>query len=327
MSPPGRVAASILSLAGSFLPSLADAPASDPPWGLSESLLTALADRSERYETRAPRVTCVETIRSVRFRDDRSFVNERRLHYAPGGSHAGVALPDLRFEVKPKGSIPARPPKRIERFPSASDWARLFSARNQLFFMYRELGTRLVEFDLVREIEFRGWLPFGDGRDIREWEGVALVESTGLRLVEVRARPRNQEARLAKLYEKWTKSLKFKIGLFAGPFFMPLVTIRTVRRPLAYDVLVRYDHRYESLRLPTLLRYEIRRAVGRDETAPWSLATLRYTDCRNRAEPAGAALPAAGSNFDPRSSPPVAAAAATAERSTRASSIPCRCSP
>jgi hypothetical protein len=146
--------------------------------------------------------------------------------------------------------------------------------------MYRDLGVRLEDFDLVREIQFRGWFPLEEGRDIREWEGTALIEVTRLDLVEVRARPLNQEARLAWMFDRWQRALKIKIGLSFGPFFLPFTTFRLARKPLGHEVLLRFDERYDGLRLPTLVQYETLQAVSRREIAPRSTSIRRYGDCR-----------------------------------------------
>ena len=39
------------------------------------------------------------------------------------------------------------------------------------------LGDGFEGFDWVRRIQFRGALPFTDGRDIRQWEGTVLVDA------------------------------------------------------------------------------------------------------------------------------------------------------
>ncbi len=171
---------------------------------------------------------------------------------------------------------------RKRPFPSADDWTQLFSVANRPLIIFRDLGIRLDGFDLVREIEFRGWLPFRDGRDIREWEGTALVEAVDLRLVAIRARPRNQEARLPALYDRWARSWKISLGIFAGPLFLPIKTFRTARRPLAFHCVVRFDHLEGDIRLPTLLRYETHRAVSRFRTELRVVSTRLYTDYRDR---------------------------------------------
>jgi hypothetical protein len=282
MALPDRAAAAIIvTLAATPLLAPGGPGSEDSPWGLPDDLLAVLADRTRTYLEQAPGVACSETVRSVRYRQAKRFVDERHYVFEPGGSDDGIVVPEFHFEVKPTGVVRARPSRnRVGKFPSASDWARLFSAEYQPWFMYRDRGTRVEGYDWVRAIDFRGWFPLSEGRDIREWEGTALVEVMTMSLVEVRARPLNQEACLAKRFERWSRSLEIGIGLSVGPFFIPFTTLKPARRPLGHEVVVRFDHRHGDLRLPALLEYEARQAVSRHETAPWGLSTRRFSDCR-----------------------------------------------
>ncbi len=285
MSPASRyIAVSTLALVGLLHPASGDSDPPQPGWGLPRPWLLRLAEQADAYLERSYRFTCVETSRRVRYREPRPIVRERRYRYVPGGNHEGNPVPEFRLQIAPRGRVSKPIQAETVPFPSADDWTQLFSTRNQPFFMYRDLGVRLEGFDLVREIEFRGWLRFTDGRDIRQWEGIALVEASGFRLVGVRARPRNQQARVAYLFDKWSRSLKIRVGLFAGPWFFPIVTFRTARRPLAYHCEVRFDHWRPEIRLPTLLRYETRRAVSRERTERRLVSTRRYDECHGGSE-------------------------------------------
>lgn len=283
-SPSRRIAVSTLALLGLLHPASAESDPPEPAWGLPRRWLVRLAQQADAYLDRSYRFTCVETSRRVRYREVRPVIRERKYEYVPGGIYAGNTVPEFRLQIAPRGRVGKPVKARAEPFPSADDWTQLFSARNQPFFMYRDLGVRLEGFDLVREIEFRGWLRFTDGRDIREWEGIALVEASGFRIVGVRARPKDQQVRVAYLFDKWARSLKISVGLFAGPWFLPIVTFRTARRPLAYHCEVRFDHWRQEIRLPTLLRYETRRAVSRKRTERRLVSTRRYEHYRGRSD-------------------------------------------
>jgi len=272
----------LAGIAGSVL---AATETSEPPWGLPQSMLDGLAREAEAYVTRSYRFSCVETERSVRYRPERSVFKERKFEYAPGGFYRGSAIPEFRLQIRSDGRVGKPVRARTRPFPTADDWTQLFSAVNRPLIIFRDWGIRLDGFDLVREIEFRGWLPFKDGRDVREWEGVALVEAVGLRLVAIRAHPRNQEARLPALYDRWARSWKISLGIFAGPLFLPIKTFRTARRPLAFHCWVRFDHRLAEIRLPTLLRYETHRAVSRTRTEPRVVSTWLYGNYRAQAKP------------------------------------------
>jgi hypothetical protein len=276
-SPSRRFHAVLLVLTGFLSPAFAEAESPEPRWGLPEELLAGLAEQADAYLERSYRFTCVETSRHVRYRPERPILRERRYEYAPGGSYQGNKIPEFRLQMTPEGRVGKPVRRKSAPFPTADDWTQLFSARHQPLFMYRQLGVRLEGLDLVREIEFRGWLPFTDGRDIREWEGTALVESTRLRVVEIRARPRNQVARIAFLYDRWARSWKISLGLFAGPLFFPIKTFRTAPKPLAHHCHVRFDHWQEEIRLPTLLRYETHQAVSPQRTERRRVSTRLYS--------------------------------------------------
>jgi len=264
-----------------------DAPSRELP----QQLLTDLAVRSARYLEQAPRFHCVESVRNIRYRETGRRVRESEYLFEPGGTHDGNVVPDFRFRVRPEGRIRTRHSRHTDTFPSTADWVKLFSAENQPWFIYRDLGIRVEGFDLVREIEFRGWFPLVDGRDIREWEGTALVEVTRMNLVEVRARPLNQEARVAKLFDRWSRAFKIKVGISAGPFLMPFVTFRLARKPLAHDLFLRFDHPHDDVRLPTELRYETRRQVSPDDSVAQSTSVRRYGECGLRTSELGALDP------------------------------------
>jgi len=254
--------------------------ASEPSWRLSSRLSAELAAQAEAYRAHRTGFAAQEDIRSTRYRYDE---REPPLPYGPplpGLPYGDESHPEFRLRTDHAGRGHKRVPGKLNRFPSAHDWATLFSLENQPFFMLREVGTRLEGFDLVREIRFRGALPFTDGRDIREWEGVALVDAGLSRIIEIRARPGNQEARLRWLFERWSRSFKLTIGIFAGPFFIPGPSIRFARRPLAYRCFVRFDDRREEVWLPSLLSYEIRRAVSPERTVLRLLSTRRYVHTR-----------------------------------------------
>jgi hypothetical protein len=265
--------------------------ASELPWRLSPRLADELAAQTEAYLAHRAEFTALEDIRSTRYRYD-----ERKdaLPYGaplPGLPYGDESHPEFRLRTDHAGRGHKGAPRKLNRFPSPHDWAMLFSRENQPFFMLREVGTRLEGFDLVREIRFRGALPFTDGRDIREWEGVALVDAGLSRIIEIRARPGNQEARLSWLFERWSRSFKLTIGIFAGPFFIPGPSMRFARRPLAYRCFVRFDDRRDEIWLPSLMSYEIRRAVSPERTVLRLLSTRRYVhtrvDCGRQNRPRG----------------------------------------
>ena len=62
----------------------------------------------------------------------------------------------------------------------------MFSDVKEPYFDFRLVETRFDGFDLVHEIQFRGSLPFTDGKDIRQWEGVVLIDAFKFTPLEIR---------------------------------------------------------------------------------------------------------------------------------------------
>jgi hypothetical protein len=258
---------------------------SAPSWRRIPQLSDELAAQAQSYVTHRAGFTAAETVRSARYRSEERNRTDSVARYPRGLPLGDETAPEFRLRIAHGKSRPRkREPGKLRAFPSAHDWATLFSDENQPFFMFRELGTRLEGFDLVREIRFRGALPFTNGHDIREWEGGALVEANLLRVVEVRARPRNQEERMRFLHDRWSRSFKFRIGVFAGPFFIPGPTLRLARRPLAYRCFVRFDDRRDEVWLPTLVSYEVRRPVPRERTVLRTLSTRHFVHTRKKGD-------------------------------------------
>jgi hypothetical protein len=150
-----------------------------------------------------------------------------------------------------------------ERFPPAYAWVFLFSAFHEPYFEYRDLGESLDGFDLVRTIQFRGGLPFTDGRDIRQWEGLVILDAANLTPIEILAQPSDQDVRLRAMYEAWAHSFNL-VGYRSGP------------RPFGYRCQVEFRLRLEGLSYPTYLRYESFRAVGREQRVRWTASMRTY---------------------------------------------------
>src|SRR5262249_51851573 len=142
------------------------------------------------------------------------------------------------------------------KFPPAYAWVFLFSRFDQPYFMYRSLGERFEGFDWVHEIQFRGALPFTDGKDIRQWEGTVLVDAATYAPVEIRAEPSSQRDRIKAMFEHWNRSFN-------------IVGIKTAPRPFGYRCRVTFGLRQDRLNFPTELRYDTFRAVGAKQFIPW----------------------------------------------------------
>jgi hypothetical protein len=248
----------------------------EPSWGLSPRVSDELAAEADSYLGHRADFISVARVDSTRYWVEEQDRADGYELFLPGLPYGDESHPEFQFRTDHSRRRSKSVPRRLRAFPSPHDWAMLFGASNQPFFMFREVGTRLEAFDLVREIRFRGALPFTNGRDIREWEGVALVDAVLGRIVEIRARPNNQAARLRWLFARWSRSCRITLGISVGPIFIPGLTIRFARRPLAYRCFVRFDDRKDEIWLPTLMSYEIREAVSKERTVLRRLSTRHY---------------------------------------------------
>lgn len=255
-------------------PSPPSPPSGDESWGLPVEMLEGLAQRADLYKEFALRFTCTEKLRSAHYdqSSEASRESSQRYSYMLERDPAGEGLREYRQELRKKRGEP-RPGRAVddeeeERFPPAYAWVFLFSRFNQPYFMYRDLGDRFEGFDWVHEIQFRGALPFTTGKDIRQWEGIALVDAVTLTPVEIRAEPAAQKERVRALFNRWTQSFN-------------LLGYRLAPRPFGYRCRVMFDLRtQEKLSFPTELRYETFRAVGPKQNVPWQASVRLYEDYR-----------------------------------------------
>lgn len=249
-----------------IVPDVSDA---DVPWGLPDDLLAQLRSRAVQYETFARSFTCDETVRWAEY-DGGEVGDEKIATYAyllingPGA----IGLRESRQQEARSGEL--RPAEaEVEPFPPAYAWVFLFSEFHEPYFAFRKLATRFDGFDLVHEIQFRGALSFTDGRDIRQWEGVILVDAFKLVPIELRAEPKAQRERLEQLYRAWAQSFN-------------IMGFRTGKTPLGYraGVQFRYGHPGSELNFPTELRYDTFRATSPSEVVPIRASTRTYEDYR-----------------------------------------------
>jgi hypothetical protein len=238
-------------------------------WGLDSDLLARLAKRAEDYRGFANRVTCDETARVASYDGSGEASKESLKRFAyflerdPAGNNLRESRQRLTNEGKPKGD-------EVEdegKFPPAYSWVFLFSTFNQPYFAYRDLGDRFEGFHWVRVLQFKGALPFTDGKDVREWEGLALFDAVALTPVLIQARPSAQRERITAEFDRWAQAFNL-IGFHMAP------------RPFGYRGRVEFRLLREGLTFPTELRYDTFRAVGRRETVPISAAVRTYDDCK-----------------------------------------------
>jgi hypothetical protein len=257
-----------------------EAPPSDVPWGLPPELIDGLARQSAMYREYAVRFTCTEEARVAHYDRNAEATSEKQNRYAyllergQNGEPFREVREALKKSSKKKQTGDAaaaestgREVEDQERFPPAYAWVFLFDRDQQPYFMYRDVGDRFEGFDWVHEIQFRGAIPFSDGKDIREWEGTVLVDAVTLTPIEIRAEPASQMERIRVEFDRWSKAFNL-----AGAHLAP--------RPFGYRCRVVFGLRRDRLTFPTELRYDTFRATGPRQFIPWMASVRTYDEYR-----------------------------------------------
>lgn len=238
------------------------------PWpGLPIDLAESFANTAERYREHAVRFTCFETVRAARYDDGEASKEETR-RYGYLLERPGDTLDVREVRQKLRGDrVTGAEVKDEEAFPPAYAWVFLFSRFHQPYFSYRVVEERFEGFDFVVVVRFRGALPYTDGKDIRQWEGTAVVDAFTHAPIEIVAEPSRQRERLRVLFDRWSRAFN-------------IVGLRTAPRPFGYRCRVSFLLRQERLSFPTELRYDTFRAVNFKATIPWSASIRTYEDYR-----------------------------------------------
>ncbi len=244
--------------------------ADDLAWGLPGPLLESLAQRADQYREYLVRFSCDESARVAHYDDANEASKESTKTYAYllERDARAESFREYRTAGKKKENVDAGSTAGAEvdeesKFPPAYAWVFLFSRFDQPYFMYRSLGERFEGFDWVHEIQFRGALPFTDGKDIRQWEGTVLVDAATFAPVEVRAEPSSQKDRIKAMFERWNRAFNI-VGAKVAP------------RPFGYRCRVGFGLRQDRLNFPTELRYDTFRAVGPKKFIPWMASVRVY---------------------------------------------------
>jgi hypothetical protein len=242
-------------------------PDDGSPWGLKPELADRLAAVAVQYVDYAVKFTCTETVRKAKFDDGEAKKETRRQYGYLLERGDGQSIAEYRQKMKSDGTVTDSQVNDPEAFPPAYEWVFLFSKANQPYFAYRERGDRFEGYDWVRIFEFKGAIPYSDGRDIRQWDGVVLVDATTLTPVEIRAEPGRQQERLKLLFDRWAQSFNM-----AG--------YRTGAKPEGFSGRVIFQTRQDKLSFPTELRYTTFRAVSPKRTTPVDASTRDYAGYR-----------------------------------------------
>lgn len=251
---------------GEPIPDVVDAEETWP--GLPPEIADKLAASADRYREYAVRFTSDESVRAAKYTDGEATSEEvRQYGYLLDRGDGPFDLREFRQKLKSDGSLARGEVKDEEPFPPAYAWVFLFSRMHQPFFAYRDMGERFEGFDLVREIRFRGALPYSDGRDIRQWEGSVLVDVTTGSPVELHAEPSRQMERIRWMFDRWSRAFN-------------IIGFRTAPRPFGYRCRVTFGLRQDRLSFPTELRYDTFRAVSSKSQIPWSASIRTYEGYR-----------------------------------------------
>lgn len=251
-------------------PSLPQAfpPESDLPWGLPDKLLERLSRAALRYREHALSFECRETVRQATYTGgEATKETTQRYRYLLTRDERGAAFRELRQRVRKSGKIEVKDSEDAEPFPPAYGWVFLFSEFHRGFFAYRDLGTGFDGFDHVRRIQFKGALPFDDGKDIRQWEGIVTVDASTLTPLEIRAVPSGQSARVRAMYKQWARAFN-------------IIGFRLAPRPFGYRCRVKFRTKKRGLTFPTELRYDTYRQVGPRQIAPIRASIREYGNYR-----------------------------------------------
>ncbi len=242
-------------------------PDDGSPWGVPSDLSTKLAAVAETYLRYAVKFSCTETVRKAKFQDQEAKSETSKTYGYLLERGDGQSIREFRQKIRGDGTVTTTEIDDAEAFPPAYEWVFLFSKANQSYFAYRERGDRFEGYDWVRVFEFKGAIPYTDGRDIRQWDGVALVDATTLTPVEIRAEPGHQAERLKLLFDRWSQS--FNVAGF-----------RTGPKAIGFSGRVLFQTRRDHLTFPTQLRYAAFRAVSPKATEPTSASTRDYAAYR-----------------------------------------------
>jgi hypothetical protein len=230
----------------------------DAPWGLPEELTAGLAQRTSQYEEWADDLECSETTQRVKYPRGSAAAGAVRESTYVFALDAGAMVP---VPTKDHGKSWRRYGKSDA--PRAHAWLQLFAEDNQPFFAYRDLGEVPHAFGNARRIQFRGSLPYTDGRDIRQWEGTVLIDPHSLELLELDARPLHLWPRLERQRREYVNSFKF---LF----------LRFKKKPIAERVHVRFDSQPSGMTLPVDADVERLELIAPDQAIVRSRLLTQY---------------------------------------------------
>jgi hypothetical protein len=191
----------------------ASPPSVDDRWqGLDPGVLFSLARRAEEQARFALRFACHERLRVAQ----RHSLTARVSETSYSSSYLLVEGDDAFAHAALRRPLAGpRAPAHVSPDPPPYTWLLLFAERYQPFFLYTR-SSRPPAMPGTLEVHFRGALPFQHGSDIREREGVAIVDDTSHATREVSAWPRNEAAALSRRIVE--RHMRLRLVILFRPF-------------------------------------------------------------------------------------------------------------
>ncbi len=238
-----------------------------PP--LPEGLLEKLSEKSEEYKSYALKFVCTEVFREAFYSASEEEYSKEKFEHRdylleinPERGHFSAYRQKLMATAQGQG----RTVIDFEiNFPEAYSWVFIFSKNFRNTMKYGYLGMEVYFYKLAHVISFRGFQPFSDGRDIRQWEGKIWVEERTWNILRVEAKPIHQDDILELKRLEYNRAFSF-------------MGIKLKKKPIGYSCLVYFDFEHEGLSFPTEAQNEMFEPVSEKETVPHSKIILSYAD-------------------------------------------------
>ncbi|MEW5806855.1 MAG: hypothetical protein AB1756_05870 [Acidobacteriota bacterium] len=231
-----------------------------------EHLMEQLIRKSAEYETFALKFTCTELIRKASYSiagEEATKEKLERYEYLLEANPGEGSFSPYRVRLESQGG---RSPVTLElRFPEAYPWVFIFSKNYRNVMRYGYIGKEIYAYKLAHIIAFRGFQPFTDGRDIREWEGRIWVEEKTFNVLKVEAQPIHQDDILELKRQEYNQAFSF-------------IGIKLKKKPLGYSSTVYFDFEHEGLTFPTQSDNRTFELVARNKKVPTSALILSYAD-------------------------------------------------
>lgn len=238
-----------------------------PP--LPPGLLDKLSKKSQEYENYALKFICTEISRRATYDQSSGEYGIEKLEnldYLLEANPYEGRFSAYRQKIKKTSSGTYRRPIHFKmNFPEAYSWVFIFSKNFRNVMKYGYHGKEIYGYKLAHVISFRGFQPFSDGKDIREWEGQLWIEEGTWNILKVEATPIHQEDILE------IKRLEYNRAF-------SIMGIKLKKKPLGYSCTVYFDFEQEGLSFPTEARNEIFEPIGKKKIRPHSAIILNYVD-------------------------------------------------